>query len=70
MSDSVWNMPRINEIMREQGAIMKDIAIRMNESPQLISYYFNTNPTIHKAEKLAKALSVKGHPVDWRDLIV
>ena len=69
MNTSVWNIPKINKLMKKRGFIQKDLAIKLGESVQLISYYFTSPPTIKKAKRLAEALS-DGQEVDWRDLIV
>ena len=66
---TVWNMPKINEIMHEKGLRQKDLAAKLGESVQLISYYFTSAPSMKKAQRLAEALS-DGQVIDWRELIV
>ena len=63
-----WNMLKINELMKERGMLQKDLAAKLGESVQLISYYFASPPTIKKAQKIADALS-NGRIIDWRELI-
>ncbi len=69
MGTTAWNMPKINDLMKKRGMLQKDLAIKLGESVQLISYYFTSAPSIKKAQRLAEALS-NGQDIDWRDLIV
>lgn len=67
---SKWNVGKLKEIMEARDIKQKDIADILEETPQLISYYFRSNPTIYTAGEIARALSTKENPVVWRDLIV
>lgn len=69
MDNNTWNMPKINDIMKQQGIIQKDLADKIGTSVQLMSYYFTSKPTLHKAKRLASALS-NGEQIDWRELII
>ena len=66
---STWNMQKINELMAMRGMKRKDLALKLHSSPQLISYYLGSGPTLVKVLKIARALSTKENPVAWRDLI-
>lgn len=67
--NAAWNIPKINRLMKKRGWIKKDLAIKLGESAQLISYYFTSPPTLKKAQRLADALSDENQ-IDWRELIV
>lgn len=60
-----WNMNKIQKIMNKKGITRGEVAAKLNTSRQLISYYFNSTPTMYKVLRVAKALSIK----DWKELI-
>lgn len=64
-----WNAEKINKVMVLLNIKRKDIAERLGESPQLISYYLKNPPSVYKAGRIAEALSTKDCRIDWRELI-
>jgi len=68
-NNSKWNTEKLKEIMESRNIKQKDIALKIRETPQVISYYFRNPPTVYTADKIARALSTKDNPVTWRDLI-
>ncbi len=70
MGITQWNMTKINVLMAQRGMKQKDMAKKLGKSRQLVSYYFMNSPTLPTLLKIAKVLSTKKDPVDWRELIV
>jgi transcriptional regulator with XRE-family HTH domain len=66
---STWNMNKIETLMKSSGLKRKDLAKKLRVSPQLMSYYLGSPPSLLKVLKIARALSTKENPVEWRDLI-
>jgi len=63
-------MEKITSLMKARGMSKSDLARKLHTSRQLIGYYLGSSPTIPKVLKIAKALSCKKNPVEWRDLII
>lgn len=47
----------------------KDLAAGIGISSQLMSYYFREPATIHKANRIAEALSALGKPITAKDIV-
>jgi transcriptional regulator with XRE-family HTH domain len=70
MQTTKLNVSAIKKIMDSIGMTQADLARKLNTSNQLIYYYFTSSGSVYKTQRIAKALSTPGHPIDWRDLII
>lgn len=65
-----WNAQKIKDLMADRGMNQMAISKKIDESPQVVSYYLNHAPTVYTGSQIARALSTKENPVNWRDLII
>lgn len=64
-----WDKTKIRLLMESNKITQVELARGIHVSSQLFSYYLNSYPTIHNAEKVIKAFKRKKVSVSFNDIV-